>query len=534
MMSGWRVRRVPGPMMRTGCERANSTGRRGSGATPGTGYFRPPATRRLENPAERAQEHPVRLNSKSLRADIGGVTIRPRTPAPESVPVSDVFAALSFALDLTEGQPMGHALRTCLIAMEIGGRIGLPLQSQRDLYYAALLKDAGCSSNAAHVFSLFGGDDRMTKGARMQVDWSNYFRAAFYAMAHAEPGGSWFARARRVAGLARGGPRLAAELVEIRCRRGAEIVTHLGLGPGAAAAVRSLDEHWDGRGHPRSLQGDEIPIVARILTFSQTLEVFAMRGGVEHGLAIVRERAGKWFDPLVVAASSGLERDLASWCALETRELQERVVESEPGSAALLAGSSALDRIAQVFAEIVDAKSPFTGAHSQRMTQLAVATARQLGWDEAGVAEVRRAGLLHDLGKLTVPNTILDKPSPLTASEWEVMRMHALFTERILEHVRGFEWMAFAAASHHERLDGSGYCRGLHGDQVPTLSRVLAVADVYDALSTRRPYRAALEHEEALTYLERDRGTGLWAPALDALEQVLEDASGAGEVGKAA
>lgn len=454
------------------------------------------------------------------------MTIRPRTPAPERVPVSDVFAALSFALDLTEGQPMGHALRSCLIAMELGGRLGLPLQLRRDLYYAALLKDAGCSSNAARVFSLFGGDDRLTKGARMQVDWSNYFRAAFYAMGHAAPGGSWFARAARIAKLARGGPRIAAELVETRCRRGAEIVQQLGLGPGAAEAVRALDEHWDGRGHPRGLAGDEIPIVARILTLAQTLEVFAMRGGAVHGLSVVRERAGRWFDPLVVAACAGLERDLTGWCALETRPLQQHVVEAEPGGAALLAGPRALDRIAEVFAEIVDAKSPFTGAHSQRTTHLAVAISAKLGWDSETIADVRRAGLLHDLGKLTVPNTILDKPSPLTPSEWEVMRMHALFTERILEHVRGFEWLAFAAASHHERLDGSGYCRGLHGERIPALSRVLAVADVFDALSARRPYRPGLGREQALAFVARDRGAGLWPPAFDALAETV---AGAGE-----
>ncbi len=471
----------------------------------------------------------LELNPPPGRADTRGVTLRARTPVPDRVPVSDVFAALSYALDLTEGQPMGHALRTCLIAMELGGRLGLPLRLRRDLYFAALLKDAGCSSNAARVFSLFGGDDRQAKGARMQVDWSNYFRAAFYAMAHAAPGGSWFSRARRIAELARVGPRIAAELVEIRCRRGAEIVMQLGLGSGAASAVRALDEHWDGRGHPRSLSGDEIPIVARILTLAQTLEVFAMRGGVEHGLAVVRERAGKWFDPLVVAACAGLERDLAGWCALETKALQARVVESEPGGAALLAGPRLLDRIAEVFAEIVDAKSPFTGAHSQRMARLAAGVARELGWEREAVAEVRRAGLLHDLGKLTVPNTILDKPSPLTASEWEVMRMHALFTERILEHVRGFEWLAFASASHHERLDGSGYCRGLHGDQVPGLARVLAVADVFDALSTRRPYRPALGPDEALVFIERDRGIGLCPDAMDALVRTLGDAPRADE-----
>ncbi len=421
---------------------------------------------------------------------------------------------------------MGHALRTCLISMELGRRLGLPLQLRRDLYYAALLKDVGSSSTAAQVCSFFGDDDRQTKGARMRVDWSNYFRAAFFAMAHASPGASWFGRASRVARLARGGTRLAARLVEMRCERGADIVRQLGLGPGAADVVRSLDEHWDGRGHPRGLRGEEIPIITRVLTLAQTLEVFAVRDGVEAGLDVVRCRAGRWFDPLVASACAGLEGPLGGWRGMSTRDLQRLVIDAEPGDAAMLAGSRAIDRIAQVFAEVVDAKSPFTGEHSVRTTQLAVSIAHQLGWDDTDLAELRRAGLLHDLGKLTVPNSILDKPSPLTASEWEVMRMHSYYTERILEHVRGFEWLAFASASHHERLDGSGYCRGLRGEQVPALSRVLAVADIYDALSTRRPYRPALEQDQVLEIMERDREAGLCPVALDALVIALGDEPG--------
>jgi HD-GYP domain-containing protein (c-di-GMP phosphodiesterase class II) len=461
------------------------------------------------------------------------VTLPTRTPAPESVRLSDVFSALSFSLDLTEGQPMGHALRTCLVAMELGQRLGLPLQLRRDLYYAALLKDVGSSSNAAQVFSFFGDDDRQTKGARMRVDWSNYFRAAFFAMAQAAPGASWFERASRVARLARGGSRLAARLVEMRCERGADIVRQLGLGPGAADVVRSLDEHWDGRGHPHGLRGEEIPIIARVLTLAQTLEVFSVRDGVEAGLDVVRCRAGRWFDPLVASACAGLEGPLGAWRGLSTRELQRLVIDAEPGDAALLAGPRAVDRIAQVFAEVVDAKSPFTGEHSLRTAQLAVSIGHQLGWGVADLDELRRAGLLHDLGKLTVPNAILDKPSPLTASEWEVMRMHSYYTERILEHVGGFEWLAFASASHHERLDGSGYCRGLRGDQVPALSRVLAVADIYDALSTQRPYRPALEQEQVLETIGRDRGAGLCAVALDALVVSLGHEPGLDELAAA-
>ncbi len=412
---------------------------------------------------------------------------------------------------------MGHTLRACLVAMELGDRLGLPLAQRRDLYYAALLKDVGCSSNAARVFSLFGGDDRAMKSARMRVDWSQYFRAVFFGLAQAAPGASWGERARRIAALAKRGPGVAAELVQLRCERGFEIVTTLGMGRAAAHAVRALDEHWDGHGHPDGLEGDAIPLEARILGLAQTLEVFAVRGGPAAGLHVVRERRGRWFDPVVVDACRGIEPLLVEWLAMDTSELHAAVREAEPGGAALLATHRTVDRVAEAFASVVDAKSPFTGAHSMRTAQIAVEISDALGWSAAERGDVRRAALLHDLGKLAVPNRILDKPTALTAPEWEVMRLHAFHTERVLEHIEGFEGFAFAAAAHHERLDGSGYCRGLRGIQIPLLSQVLAVADVYDALSAERPYRAAMSPEAALSLMERDRGTGLSPEILEAL-----------------
>jgi putative nucleotidyltransferase with HDIG domain len=428
-----------------------------------------------------------------------------------------VLSALSFALDLTEGQPMGHTLRATLLAMEIADRLGLPLSQRRDLYYAALLKDVGCSSNAARVFALFGGDEREMKAERMRVDWSNYFRAARFAMAHAAPGASWFSRAQRIAELASQGPRVAAELVRLRCDRGAGIVRTLGFGDRAAEAVRTLDEHWDGHGHPDGRAGEAITLEARILGLVQTVEVFAHRGGGAAALAVARQRAGRWFDPVLVKACEGLDGQLDGWVELDTQSLHAVVREAEPGGAALLAHRAAVDRVAEAFAGVVDAKSPFTGAHSARVARIAEALAHGLGWDAAAVAEVRRAALLHDLGKLAVPNRILDKPTALTASEWEVMRMHAFHTERILEHIEGFEGFAYAAAAHHERLDGTGYCRGLCGGEVPGMARVLAVADVYDALSAARPYRGALDPVAALAVMERDRGTAFAPEVLEVL-----------------
>ena len=454
-------------------------------------------------------------------------------PIPEAVGVSEVLAALSFALDLTEGQPFGHALRSCLIGMAIADKIGLPLQDRRDLYYALLLKDIGCSSNASRVYELFGGDDRMAKRDLKRVDWSQYFRAAQYAMAHAAPGRSWFERACRVAMLAGTGGKAAQELVAARCQRGSQIVSDLGFGTPVSDAVFSLDEHWNGRGEPRGLRGTEIPVLARIMGLAQTLEVFAVLENPATAIAIARARRGSWFDPTLVEAGAAIEPEITKWCALDERSLQEEVRQVEPGDAVLLAGPGALDRIASAFAAVVDAKSPFTADHSRRVTDLVVKVSEVLGLEAAERTELRRGALLHDLGKLSVPNSVLDKPGALSAQEWETIRLHPYYTQRILERVRGFQSLAYVASSHHERLDGRGYFRELRGAQVPLGARILAVSDIYDALTSARPYRPAMSQEIALATLDRDRGVGVAGDCLEALVQVVGDQAAEGRRGTA-
>jgi HD-GYP domain-containing protein (c-di-GMP phosphodiesterase class II) len=218
----------------------------------------------------------------------------------------------------------------------------------------------------------------------------------------------------------------------------------------------------------------------------------------------------------------GIEPLLARWCGLEPDSLRVETRECEPGEAALLAGPGTLDCIARGFADVVDAKSPYTAQHSSRVCDMALRIGRRLGFDEQELAELRRAALLHDIGKLSVPNSILDKPGPLTAEEWEAVRLHPYYTQRILEHIRGFERLAFVAASHHERLDGRGYFNGLRGDQIPLHSQVIATADIHDALTAERPYRPALPEAVALRLMEQDRGNGLREDCLDALIEVLE------------
>ena len=455
------------------------------------------------------------------------MTYRAPDSAAESVRVSEVLAALSFALDLTEGQTLGHSLRTCLVGMRISERMGLSVGDRRDLYYGLLLKDAGCSSHAAQVFSLLGGGARGDKGDPSRVDWVSYLKAARFGLSHIAPGASWLERARRIAAFARLGPRIARELVETRASRGAEIVCRLGFGAGVANAVRALDEHWDGSGQPRGLVGEEIPMPARIMCLAQALEVYTTLDGAGAALRVALQRGGKWFDPALVGIAVEYEHELNRLRALDGSALKSEVQDCEPGDAALLAGPGALDRIALGFAEVVDAKSPFTAQHSYRMSDLSVRIAQRLGYDRVSLAPLRRAALLHDIGKLSVPNSILDKPGPLTAEEWEVVRLHPYYTQRILLHVRGFKQIAHLAAAHHERLDGRGYFRGLKGSQIPLGSQILSTADMFDALTAPRPYRPALPEETALRIMERDRDTAVSASCLDALASVLEGWDGA-------
>ncbi len=454
------------------------------------------------------------------------MTQRAPDSAFESVRVSEVLAALSFALDLTEGQTPGHSLRTCLIGMRISERLGLSVGDRSDLYYALLLKDAGCSSHAAQVFALLGGD-RTERGGSSRVDWVNYLKAARFGLAHLAPGSSWLERARRIAAFARLGPRVANELVETRASRGAEIVCRLGFGPGVADAVRALDEHWDGSGQPKGLSGDRIPMLARIMCLAQAIEVYTTLDGAGAALRVAIQRGGKWFDPALVAVAVEYEHELNRLRGLDGSALKSEAQDVEPGDTALLAGPGALDRIALGFAEVVDAKSPFTAEHSYRMSDLALRIAQRLGYDHAGMASLRRAALLHDIGKLSVPNSILDKPGPLTAEEWEVVRLHPYYTQRILLHIRGFKQIAHIAAAHHERLDGRGYYRGLKAAQIPLGSQILATADMFDALTAERPYRPALPEETALRIMERDRDTGVSGACLDALAAALENWDGA-------
>lgn len=458
----------------------------------------------------------------------------PPSPAPRPTPagvqlsLSEVLTALSHALDLTEGQPFGHTVRTCLIGMRLADEIGLPAEARSALYYALLLKDAGCSSNAARMHTLFGADDRAVKPRLKVVDWHRRLGLAVETWRCTAPGGSWRDRLRHFAAIAHT-PDVTRELIQIRCDRGAEIARRLGFADATADAIRSLDEHWNGDGYPDGLRGDAIPLGARIANLAQTLETFARTHDPARALRVARERRGTWFDPALVDRVQRWRGDRAWWRAIATPDAEVAAATLEPLDQRRTVDGAGLDEVARAFAEIIDAKSPYTFRHSANVATYAERIAGACGMDAAERKRLWRAGMLHDVGKLGVSNGILDKQGPLTDGEREAVSRHPRFTWDILTRVRAFADFARPAALHHEKLDGSGYPWGLDGDALDDAARVLAVADIYEALTADRPYRAGMAPAQALAIMEADRDTKLCGRALDGLEAVVGAGQGIAE-----
>ncbi|MCB0872139.1 MAG: HD domain-containing protein [Thermoleophilia bacterium] len=438
---------------------------------------------------------------------------------PQQVQLSEIVSALSHALDLTEGQPEGHAGRTSLLGIHIAGLLGVADEDVSSLYYALLLKDSGCSSSAVRMSRLFGTDDIELKRVGKLIDWTRASEVLPY-VSRGVGVRNPLLRARKTLQVAM---ELARNdgLVDARCHRGAQIVAELGFPPAAAEVVRSLDEHWDGKGKPVGLCGEDIPRLARIACLCQTAEVFITSFGRDEARAMASKRRGRWFDPEVVDAFLAIPDDDPLWEQLEDAHDPNVVADSSPAPLLLPSDHSRLDHIAEAFAQVVDAKSAFTATHSRNVAAYAVTIARLMGYDARQLRDLRRAGLLHDIGKLGVSTAILDKPGRLTDAERDVIATHPRHTLEILSRVRAFEDIAPAAGAHHEKLDGTGYHRGLREDEIVRDARILAAADVFDALTADRPYRDGMPVDVALGIMRAEVGSALCPEAFAALEASL-------------
>jgi len=387
--------------------------------------------------------------------------------AGEFISLSEVISALSYALDLTEGSVRGHALRSCLIGMRIGQEIGLGPEQMGALYYALLLKDVA-GTNFASELDL--------------IDASR------------------------------------------RAGRAANIMRKLGMGELAAEAVRCVDERWDGGGIPDRLKGEEIPLLARICSVARHLDIFASVRGVHGAMDTVLDRSGTWFDPGLVKTARSLDARGILWVHCQWGDDQPEtrwaVLGLDPGRREHLEAAE-IDRVCEAFADVVDAKSHYTFSHSMGVADAAEGIAQRMGLAPDRVQLVRRAALLHDIGKLSVSNAILDKIGTLDAREWRTVRQHPGYTRRILERIAPFRELAVIAGQHHEKLDGSGYPHQLTARDLSVEARIVAVADIYGALSEDRPYRMGLEFNQIVPIMRDLAPLKLDSGCVEALVEIV-------------
>ena len=440
--------------------------------------------------------------------------------ASEGLQLSELIASLSHALDMTEGQPRGHCVRACWIGMHVGSEIGLGEAALRDLYYTLLLKDLGCSSNAARICELYMTDDLSFKRDFKTVG-DSLPQMLRFVFNHTGLKAGLSDRLRGIVNIMRNGPQIADELILTRCTRGADIARQLRFGEAVAEGIGSLDEHWDGNGRPQRLQGEAIPVNARIALLSQVVDVFHTAEDAGAALREVRGRAGSWFDPALAAAFERVAADPSFWACLASDDVERRVLALEPPEGRVALDDDYLDDIAAAFGQVVDSKSTFTSGHSSRVADYVDALSAELGLPQERRRWLRRGALLHDVGKLGVSNSVLDKSASLDREEWIAVREHAAHTEAILSRIGAFKELAVTAAAHHERLDGAGYPRGLKADRISLETRIITTADIFDAISADRPYRGAIPVQQTLEIMARTVGTAIDADCFEALKRVI-------------
>lgn len=440
----------------------------------------------------------------------------------EATTLPEIMGAFSYALDLTEGQPPGHSLRACRIAMAIVDELHLDAVDRRVIYYTTMLKDLGCSSNSARVAEIYLADDRTFKHD-FKLIGNGIGPALRFVLTQMEGRESLGRRAGAFVNILRNGPALARSLIQTRCTRGAEIARLLRFPEEVAAGIYALDEHWDGGGKPDGRARDGIPLAARMALLAQIAEVFSANAGPDAARAEISRLSAKWLDPELSRAFLSASARPEFWTRLNDEDLARQLAVMLPDEAQIAVDEDFLDDIADAFGQVIDAKSPYTWGHSARVGRYSAMIAGEMGFDPAATRLLRRAAMLHDVGKLGVSSQILEKPGKLDPAEWSVMQGHAGQTARILGRISPFRDMALIAASHHERLDGKGYPLGLDAQALAREARIITVCDFFDALTADRPYRAALSAEQAFEIMQREAGSAIDPECLAHLRTLVED-----------
>nr|WP_245348243.1 HD domain-containing phosphohydrolase [Paeniglutamicibacter psychrophenolicus] len=433
-----------------------------------------------------------------------------------------MLAALSLAIDLGLGQPMEHMLRATVLGLRLAALLETGEAMRGRIYHANLLAWIGCHVDSFELAALFGDDIG--------------FRSDYYGIdAHGLPmlslmlqrTGTGLRPGRRMAERARfavNARTTVRDMIASHCSSAGQLAARVGLDENLPAILANTFERWDGKGLPAGRSGTQIPLEMRIAQLADTAEVFLRSGGLDAALRMVASRRGTQFDPGIADLFSARAAELVR--GLLELDPWDEVLASAPAEAPL--GEGELDAVLEAMGDFADLKSPWTSGHSRAVSALAAGAAGRLGLGPAATTVLRRAGWVHDLGRMGVSNAVWDKAEPLSAVQAEHLAMYPYLSERILARVPGMRQVAAVAGAHRERLDGSGYPQGRGAPELDAAQRLLAAADAYQSQLEPRPHRGALGPRAAGERLRAEAAAG----RLDAraVEAVLGAAAGTGEM----
>jgi HD-GYP domain-containing protein (c-di-GMP phosphodiesterase class II) len=413
--------------------------------------------------------------------------------------IAEIIGTLAMATDLGLGLPIEHAIRACLMSIEMGRRLGLAPAELSELYYLTLLRMLGCTSGSADNAYFFG--DEVAFGRETQhLDYGDAARFGAWVMTSFAADRPPREREQSIAQLFSYTPEKRESALRGHCEVAQMLAARLGFGGTVVEGLALVFERWDGSGAPNGVPGPNQPLAARVMHLCNELEIHLRLGGPNGAAAMARQRSGTALDPALVATFCadpdgvlGVVGRASVWDDL-------LAAEPEPHR---LADDTALLQAARVMGDFADLKSTYLVGHSTTVESLTLNAAERLQLDPAECVMLRVAALAHDLGRVSVSAAIWDKPGPLNDSEWEAVRLHPYYSERLLSRARSLAPAGQVAGMHHERVDGRGYHRGTRGPAQSMAGCLLATADVYAAMRQARPHRPALDPEEAAAELRR-------------------------------
>lgn len=420
------------------------------------------------------------------------------------VRLAELVALLSLGTDLGLGQPMEHMIRACLLSLRLADRLHLPDAERRVLYYSGLLAWVGCHTDAYEQAKWLGDDLTVKNDAHYGYDLGRPLDAASFVLRRVGSGRTMRERVRAGLAFVGGGRRALMSLARNHYLATDELATRLRLGDDVREGLRQSFERWDGKG-AFGIKGRRILLSSRLINLADVAEAFRRTDGVQAALAVARERNGTHFDPELVTLLCDEAPSL--FAGLDAETTWDALIAAEPALAPVVSGD-ALDDALEAIGSFAELKSPWRLGHARGVADLAVRAASAYGLPPDDVTLLRRAALVHDLGGLGVSNLIWDKRAPLTRTEVERMRMHPYLVERMLSASPVLAPIGAVAARHHERMDGSGYPKGLSGDALSPAARLLAAADAYHAMTEIRPHRAAMRPEAAAAALSAEVRAG--------------------------